>query len=1574
MSKGTLSDKLRTHLRFHATTAVVALLGALPAAAIVYVMPTDESMVDRSPIIVFGEVLSVQPGSDGRLPTTDYLFAVEEVLKGFVAGSGIMVRQPGGLTDDGRHMWIMGLPMLAEGDRVLLFLRPEEQGAHTIVEYALGMFWEVEVGGRSFLLREPSLRAGELPPPGDPSAHERDRYRLPRKAALFRRWIQDRAAGVEGSADYFETEDLPKGVVAVGSPYRLFDEECGVPARLPAFDRGESLDYVVYAGGQPGVPGGGLQQVRAGMSLWNRDAQSRANLGFLRTTSERLPTRVLDNTVRRIMYEDPYDEIEGSLDPQEGGTLAVNWRGWYESCQPRHRIPGRGTEAIELFGSNIVTQDGLGDWLQSGRVANPANYFERVIAHELGHAIGIDHPCEPEEAGCNDSHEHWGALMWPTANSSDTSRARLHDDDRDAVRHLYPAETDSRPDLVVESPRSTATSVAPRGAFRFAATVRNSGDSQSDATTLRYYRSSDSRITTSDTPIGTDPVTALSASGTDRQNIGQRAPSTPGTYYYGACVDAVADESDTTNNCSSGVGVTVIGPSAPDLVVESPRSTESSVAPRGAFRFAATVRNSGDRPSVATTLRYYRSSDSRITTSDTPIGTDPVSALSASGTDRQNIGQRAPSTPGTYYYGACVDSVAGESDTTNNCSSGVPISVVGETASCSGDTCLLQGQRFRVKARYSKAGAPSQSAGAVEAALAGSAGLFDGESGSPELLVRIVNQCRTTGYWAMYAGVASDADFSVAVRHVETNELKWFRTRDRQSIVDTGAFPCTTSDDRAAPADPGDTASGVACSGDTCLLQEDRFRTKSWYAFDGGSSQAADAVSVDLGESAGLFAFDSGNPELLLRIADTCDTSGYWTVYAGTAADADFRVAVRDTETNQLKWFRSQGGESVADAGAFPCGVAGNSGFDLAPANRRPEEIAYGQGRFYVADGLNDKVYAYRGSDGRHDAAADFDLTPDNSWPEGIAYAEDRLYVVDYLDDKVYAYRGSDGRYDSLVDFDLAPDNSSPRGITYAENLLYVVDYSDGKVYAYRVSDGSHEPAADFDLAPDNSWPEGITYAEDRLYVVDYLDDKVYAYRVSDGSHEPTADFDLALNNSSPEGITHAGGKLFVLDNSDDRVYAYSLDGSPSGGTDDHGDSFASATSVTVPSTTPGDLEEAGDNDYFRLVLNQAATLTVETTGSTDTYGTLFDGNGASLESNDDGGAGTNFEIERAVAAGTYYVRVRGFSSTTTGAYALQVSTSGSGSSAPDLVVQSPSVSDTSLTAGQSFTFRATVYNRGDGRSASTTLRYYRSSNSTISTSDTQVGTDAVSGLAASGSSAESIILTAPSTAGTYYYGACVDSVSDESNTNNNCSGGTRVTVSSGGVTEYRYDDGDTSSFSSLRTNAGDVHEQEFAQRFRLSQSGTVDHVTVCVARRENVGNSSRLPFKLTFYADSGGRPGSTLGEFTGSLQSPPAGGGQCYRLGGSITAQRLSGGDTWLGLSWLSSTGMAMMVDDRATGSTRLSVRARLTSNSSWIAWQDHPTSSVRVFLIRLGVNHGGSTAVAPSSTEASGTLETDP
>ena len=113
----------------------------------------------------------------------------------------------------------------------------------------------------------------------------------------------------------------------------------------------------------------------------------------------------------------------------------------------------------------------------------------------------------------------------------------------------------------------------------------------------------------------------------------------------------------------------------------------------------------------------------------------------------------------------------------------------------------------------------------------------------------------------------------------------------------------------------------------------------------------------------------------------------------------------------------------------------------------------------------------------------------------------------------------------------------------------------------------------------------------------------------------------------------------------------------------------------------------------------------------------------------------------------------------------------------PDLEVGTPSVSDSNPAAGATFTLSATVTNAGDGESEATTIRYYLSTDATISGSDTEVGTDAVGALAAAGTSDQSISLTAPSTAGAYYYGACVDAVTGESDTTDNCSASVKVDV-----------------------------------------------------------------------------------------------------------------------------------------------------------------------------------------------------
>ena len=119
--------------------------------------------------------------------------------------------------------------------------------------------------------------------------------------------------------------------------------------------------------------------------------------------------------------------------------------------------------------------------------------------------------------------------------------------------------------------------------------------------------------------------------------------------------------------------------------------------------------------------------------------------------------------------------------------------------------------------------------------------------------------------------------------------------------------------------------------------------------------------------------------------------------------------------------------------------------------------------------------------------------------------------------------------------------------------------------------------------------------------------------------------------------------------------------------TDDHGDDPASATPVTIPSTTAGEIG-AGDKDYFRIDVVVAGFLTFETTGSTDTYGTLYDSDGTVIdEDNDRGPRPNNFRITNAlVFEGSYFLDVRGASpSRDTGAYDLRVTGDARGPGTP---------------------------------------------------------------------------------------------------------------------------------------------------------------------------------------------------------------------------------------------------------------------------------------------------------------------
>ena len=237
-----------------------------------------------------------------------------------------------------------------------------------------------------------------------------------------------------------------------------------------------------------------------------------------------------------------------------------------------------------------------------------------------------------------------------------------------------------RPDLVAGvSPDSVA--VAPGSGFEYAVAVRNQGAGPASATKSRTFASSDSVITTSDEEVGEASDVPGLGSGVVISRVATFTASglaSPGTVFWvGECVDAVEDESDTENNCSPAVKVTVTG--TPDLVAGvSPDSV--AVAPGNSFEYVVRIRNIGDAASVATTVGAFLSADSVVTTSDELVGQFArVPALapgeSVEGTASMVVSRSA--SPGTVVWvGECVDAVEGESATDNNCSSAIKVTVL----------------------------------------------------------------------------------------------------------------------------------------------------------------------------------------------------------------------------------------------------------------------------------------------------------------------------------------------------------------------------------------------------------------------------------------------------------------------------------------------------------------------------------------------------------------------------------------------------------------------------------------------------------------------------------------------------------------------------------------------------------------------------------------------------------------------------------------------------------------------------------------------------------------------------------
>ncbi len=428
---------------------------AAAAAAIVYsVIPTDEDLVGKSPVIVFGEVLSSRPvGTDGLF--TDFVLRIEENLKGLAGSTTIVVRQPGGETADGLFTDIGGLRRFVPGDRVLLFLEPADDAwrpdgvglsddprgrrdavfdgfdavepgrvpedaapstAWRTVDLGLGTFFEESIGGRTLLLREPGLDAPA--PLGEPDARAADanshgEHRPEaRNAGAFRRWIVDRVADLERPADYRET--VPdEGPMNVRQAFGVDTYTHGIcTGALIVWDDPLVLKIETHTA-PPRTPrsklrGDGYQDAVNALAAWIDDPGSNVRLSIDR---KRQTTRgAFRDGVSSIRYSGL----------SHSNVLAWTTRRWAclgNSATGEWR--GRFLEADISFNRS---NDAL-HWARN--LFFPDAKLERVLGHEIGHVLGLNHS------------QDTAAMMYVTV-VGDGSYSVLHRDDQRGIGFLYP--------------------------------------------------------------------------------------------------------------------------------------------------------------------------------------------------------------------------------------------------------------------------------------------------------------------------------------------------------------------------------------------------------------------------------------------------------------------------------------------------------------------------------------------------------------------------------------------------------------------------------------------------------------------------------------------------------------------------------------------------------------------------------------------------------------------------------------------------------------------------------------------------------------------------------------------------------------------------------------------------------------------------------------------------------------------------------------------------------------------------------------------------------------------------------
>ena len=141
------------------------------------------------------------------------------------------------------------------------------------------------------------------------------------------------------------------------------------------------------------------------------------------------------------------------------------------------------------------------------------------------------------------------------------------------------------------------------------------------------------------------------------------------------------------------------------------------------------------------------------------------------------------------------------------------------------------------------------------------------------------------------------------------------------------------------------------------------------------------------------------------------------------------------------------------------------------------------------------KIYGYSLADGARQSSKDINLANANRNPYGLTGRNGRLYVTDSADNRVYAYdaltrsRASDhdiGGIDRM--------NKQMTDLWLNDETVWVSYWRSDFIRAYDVETGARKPGLDVQTAAENRGPTGIDSDGFNLWALDQVNDTIYGY------------------------------------------------------------------------------------------------------------------------------------------------------------------------------------------------------------------------------------------------------------------------------------------------------------------------------------------------------------------------------------------------------------------------------------------------------------------------------------------------